>query len=154
MEGYTFIKECDNTLELLINNKEFHTKSALNESQQILTHSIWKHNLTVKVVEYGNDEIADITKGINIYVGWIKGVVNNIEEVSAEREYLANYDPLTKLVNRSLLFHRLTHLSNQLHRYSRYHAILHIDLDFFKKLTVNMVMLLAIKYYKHSPTDQ
>ena len=108
--------------------------SRIRDINNLLTHSIIKNDLTVKVNEHGNDEITDIAKGINKYISWIKGVVKNIEEISAEREYLANHDPLTKLANRSLFFYRLTHLTNQLHPYDRHHAILYIDLDFFKKI--------------------
>ncbi len=56
------------------------------------------------------------------------------KKMSLEYEYLANHDPLTKLVNRGLFFNRLTHLTKQLERYDRHHAILYIDLDFFKKI--------------------
>lgn len=56
------------------------------------------------------------------------------KKMTVEHEYLANFDPLTKLVNRNLFFNRLTHLTNQSHRYGRRHAVLYIDLDFFKKI--------------------
>lgn len=56
------------------------------------------------------------------------------KKMSLEYEYLANHDPLTTLVNRGLFFSRLTHLTKQLERYDRHHAILYIDLDFFKRI--------------------
>jgi diguanylate cyclase (GGDEF)-like protein len=113
---------------------------ALNISSRIrninsqLTHSINNNDLTIKVDDDGNDEVTHIAKGINRYISRIKDVVNNIEETSLEQEYLANHDPLTKLANRSLLFSRLANLTEQLYRYDRHHAILYIDLDFFKKI--------------------
>ena len=108
--------------------------SRIRNINNLLTYSINHNDLTVKIKEYGDDEITYIAKGINRYISWVKGVVNRIEEISSEREYLANHDPLTRLANRSLFFSRLTHLTQPLNHYDRHHAILYIDLDFFKKI--------------------
>ncbi|MBA3695695.1 MAG: EAL domain-containing protein [Methylotenera sp.] len=49
-------------------------------------------------------------------------------------QYLAFYDPLTKLPNRTLLLDRLKHALNSCARTHRYGALLFIDLDNFKSL--------------------
>jgi diguanylate cyclase (GGDEF)-like protein len=108
--------------------------SRIHNINNLLTLSISNNDLTVKVDEYGNDEVTHIAKGINRYLSWVKDVVNKIEVISSEREYLANHDPLTKLANRNLLFSQLAHLTDPLHHYERHHAILYIDLDFFKTI--------------------
>lgn len=56
------------------------------------------------------------------------------KKLSIEYERLAHYDDLTKLVNRSLFFDRLTHLITQSYRHHREHALLYIDLDYFKNI--------------------
>ncbi len=56
------------------------------------------------------------------------------KKMAIEHEYLAHYDELTQLVNRNLFFDRLTHLIKSLQRHNRHHAILYIDVDYFKKI--------------------
>jgi diguanylate cyclase (GGDEF)-like protein len=108
--------------------------SRIHNINNLLTLSISNNDLTVKVDEHGNDEVTHIAKGINSYLSWIKDVVNKIEVISSEQEYLANHDPLTKLANRNLLFNQLALLADPLQRNERHHAILYIDLDFFKTI--------------------
>ena len=55
-------------------------------------------------------------------------------KMAIEQEYLAHHDPLTELVNRSIFFDRLKHLLSKSHRHQRLHAILYLDLDFFKSI--------------------
>ena len=100
----------------------------------LLTRSIETDDLSIRIDEQGNDEVAHIAQGINRYISWQKDVVSNIKEISLKQEHLANHDPLTNLANRSLFFSRLTHLTDQLQRHDRHHAILYIDLDFFKQV--------------------
>lgn len=100
----------------------------------LLTRSIETDDLSIRIDEQGNDEVAHIAQGINRYISWLKDVVGNVKEISLKQEHLANHDPLTNLANRSLFFSRLTHLTDQLHRHDRHHAILYIDLDFFKQV--------------------
>jgi diguanylate cyclase (GGDEF)-like protein len=99
-----------------------------------LTRSINDNDLSIKIDDQGNDEVTHIAIGINSYISWIKDLVNNINKISLKNEYLANHDSLTNLANRNLFFNRLEHLANQLHRHDRHHAILYIDLDFFKQI--------------------
>jgi diguanylate cyclase (GGDEF)-like protein len=108
--------------------------SRIHNINNLLTLSISNNDLTVKVDEHGNDEVTHIAKGINRYLSWIKDVVNRIEVISSEQEYLANHDPLTKLANRNLLFNQLALLADPLQHNERHHAILYIDLDFFKTI--------------------
>ncbi|TBR38160.1 GGDEF domain-containing response regulator [Marinomonas agarivorans] len=56
------------------------------------------------------------------------------KKLSVEYERLAHYDDLTKLVNRSLFFDRLTHLIKRSQRDKHKHALLYLDLDFFKNI--------------------
>jgi len=100
----------------------------------LLTRSVNNNDLTIKMNEEGGDEVTQIAKGINRYITWLKKVIKNVEASALEQKYLANHDSLTNIANRNLFFSRLTHLTNQLNRYDRHHAILYIDLDFFKKI--------------------
>jgi diguanylate cyclase (GGDEF)-like protein len=54
------------------------------------------------------------------------------KKMTLERENLAHYDELTQLINRNLFFDRLTQMTKSLNRYDRHHAILYIDIDYFK----------------------
>jgi len=108
--------------------------SRIHNINNMLTYNINHNDLTVKIKEYGDDEIDYIAKGISRYINQVKDVFNRIEEISSERKYLANHDPLTKLANRSLFFSRLIYLAEPLNCYARHHAILYIDLDLFKKI--------------------
>ncbi len=56
------------------------------------------------------------------------------KKMAIEHEHLAHYDELTQLVNRNLFFDRLTHLVESLQRHDRHHAVLYIDVDYFKKI--------------------
>jgi diguanylate cyclase (GGDEF)-like protein len=100
----------------------------------LLTRSISDNDLSIKIDVKGSDEVSHIAEGINSYMSWLKNVINDINDISLEHEHLANHDSLTKLPNRSLFFNRLEHLTDQLHRHDRQHAILYIDLDFFKQI--------------------
>ena len=100
----------------------------------LLTRSIDTNDLSTRIDEQGDDEVTHIAQGINHYISWLKEVVANVKEISLKHEHLANHDTLTNLPNRSLFYSRLTHLTDQLHRHDRHHAILYIDLDFFKRI--------------------
>lgn len=115
-------------------NISLNISSRIRNINTLLTRSVDNNDLSIKIDDKGNDEITHITEGINSYISWVKENLSNAEQVSLAHEYLANHDPLTKLANRSLFFTRLTQLTEQLNRYDRYHAILYIDLDFFKKI--------------------
>lgn len=108
--------------------------SRIRNIDTLLTRSINNNDLSIMIDDRGGDEVSHIAKGINSYISGMKNILSNVKEISLEHEYLANHDPLTKLANRSLFFSRLTHLTDQLHRFDRHHAILHIDLDFFKQI--------------------
>lgn len=54
------------------------------------------------------------------------------KKMALEYENLAHYDELTQLINRNLFFDRLTHMTKSLNRHDRHHAILYIDIDYFK----------------------
>jgi diguanylate cyclase (GGDEF)-like protein len=108
--------------------------SRIRNIDMLLTRSINDSDFTIKIVDDGNDEVTHIAKGINNYMSWLKDLVSNIKETSSEHEHLANHDSLTGLANRNLFFTRLTHLTDQLHRCDRHHAICYIDLDHFKKI--------------------
>jgi diguanylate cyclase (GGDEF)-like protein len=108
--------------------------SRIRNIDTLLTRSINDSDFSIKIVDNGNDEVTHIAKGINNYISWLKDLVSNIKETSLEHEHLANHDSLTGLANRSLFFTRLTHLTDQLHRCDRHHAIFYIDLDHFKKI--------------------
>lgn len=56
------------------------------------------------------------------------------KKMAIEHEHLAHHDELTQLVNRNLFFNRLTQLIKSLQRHDRHHAILYIDIDYFKKI--------------------
>jgi diguanylate cyclase (GGDEF)-like protein len=130
----------------------YNISSRILNIDTLLTSSINKNDLSTKIDVQGNDEISHIAKGINSYIGWLKEVVSDVEENALEYEYLANHDPLTKLANRSLFFSRLTHLTEQLHRYDRHHAILYIDLDFFKKINDEYGHIIGDKVLKKFAT--
>jgi diguanylate cyclase (GGDEF)-like protein len=108
--------------------------SRINNIDMLLTRSINDNDLSVKMDIHGNDEVTHIAKGINSYISWLKDVVGNIKAISLEHEYLASHDGLTKIANRNLFISRLTQLTDQLHRHDRHHALMYIDLDFFKKI--------------------
>jgi diguanylate cyclase (GGDEF)-like protein len=108
--------------------------SRIRNINTLLTRSIKNNDLSITIDERGDDEITHIAKGINSYISWQKDALNDAKKISLKHEHSANHDPLTNLANRNLFFSRLTHLTSQLHRYDRHHAILYIDLDFFKKI--------------------
>jgi diguanylate cyclase (GGDEF)-like protein len=108
--------------------------SRIRNINTLLTRSIKTNDLSIIMDERGDDEITHIAKGINSYISWQKDTLDHAKKTSLKHEHSANHDPLTNLANRNLFFSRLTHLTNQLHRYDRHHAILYIDLDFFKKI--------------------
>ena len=108
--------------------------SRIRNINTLLTRSIKNNDLSITIDERGDDEITRIAKGINSYISWQKNALNNAKKISLEHEHSANHDPLTKLANRNLFFSRLTHLTNQQHRHDRHHAILYIDLDYFKQI--------------------
>lgn len=56
------------------------------------------------------------------------------KKMAIEHENLAHYDELTQLINRNLFFDRLTHMTKSLNRHDRHHAILYIDIDYFKRI--------------------
>ena len=101
---------------------------------RLLTRSINENDLSIKLNVDGADEITHIAKGINNYIGWMDDVVSDVKKTSLENEHLANHDPLTKLANRSLFLKRLTSLTNERQHTDNHHAILYIDLDFFKNI--------------------
>jgi diguanylate cyclase (GGDEF)-like protein len=108
--------------------------SRIRNIDALLTRSINDSDFSIKIIDNGNDEVTHIAKGINNYMSWLKDLVSNIKETSLEHEHLANHDSLTGLANRSLFFTRLPHLTDQLHRCDRHHAVFYIDLDYFKKI--------------------
>jgi diguanylate cyclase (GGDEF)-like protein len=115
-------------------------KISLNISSRILnievllTRSINDSDLSVRLDTEGSDEITHIAKGINNYIGWMGEIMNGVKKSSLENEHLANHDPLTKLANRSLFLSRLANLTDQLRNDDKRHALLYIDLDFFKNI--------------------
>jgi diguanylate cyclase (GGDEF)-like protein len=115
-------------------NISLNISSRIRNINTLLTQSVDNNDLSIQIDDQGDDEITHIAKGINSYISWVKDNLSNAEQVSLAHEYLANHDPLTKLANRSLFFTRLTQLTEQLNRLDRHHAILYIDLDFFKKI--------------------
>jgi len=115
-------------------NISLNISSRIRNINTQLTGSVDKSDLSIKIDDQGDDELTHIAKGINNYIGWVENSQNNAKQVSLAHEYLANHDPLTKLANRSLFFARLTHLTEQMNRCDRHHAILYIDLDFFKAI--------------------
>ncbi|MFT7491211.1 MAG: diguanylate cyclase (GGDEF)-like protein [Pseudohongiellaceae bacterium] len=121
-------------LTLLSYYISLNVSSRIRNINTLLTRSIKNNDLSIKIDEHGDDEITCIAKGINRYINWQKDALNDAKKTSLKHEHSANHDPLTSLANRNLFFSRLTHLTKQLHRYDRHHAILYIDLDFFKKI--------------------
>lgn len=115
-------------------NVSLNISSRIRNINTLLTRGVHNNDLSIHIDDQGDDEITHIAKGINSYISWVKDNLSNAEQVSLAHEYLANHDPLTKLANRSLFFTRLTRLTEQLIHYDRHHAILYIDLDFFKKV--------------------
>ncbi|MCO7223462.1 GGDEF domain-containing response regulator [Pleionea sp. CnH1-48] len=56
------------------------------------------------------------------------------KQMDLELQHLAHHDSLTHLVDRNLFFDRLEHLIAQSKRNQSKHAILYIDVDFFKSI--------------------
>ncbi|KTF17037.1 diguanylate phosphodiesterase [Pseudoalteromonas sp. H105] len=75
--------------------------------------------------------IAKETKDISYYVIVITDLT---EQKRAENElrYLANYDPLTKLPNRTLMHHKISQVIKNANKKGTLAALLFIDLDKFK----------------------
>lgn len=77
--------------------------------------------------------VKDKNGTLSHYVGTIVDITQS--KAAAEQiEFLAYYDPLTKLPNRRLLFERLNHALASSKRNGFYGALLFVDLDYFKVL--------------------
>lgn len=81
------------------------------------------HDPSVRLRVSGNDEVADVARGIN-------RMLDDLEGSSNDLAFLANHDSLTRLYNRR---HFEAELANRLAAHER-GAILWLDLDHFKEI--------------------
>ncbi|MBE0365392.1 hypothetical protein PULV_a2176 [Pseudoalteromonas ulvae UL12] len=94
----------------------------------VITADGVSHPVIIKVSTMGNkDDCID---------NYIVVITDITEQKEAEKELrvLANYDPLTKLPNRSLLVDRIAHATELGKRHHSRVALLFIDLDHFKQV--------------------
>ncbi|NMM39888.1 EAL domain-containing protein [Pseudoalteromonas arctica] len=78
--------------------------------------------------------ITAVAKDSNVVSYYVVVISDLTEQKRAENElrYLANYDPLTKLPNRSLMYQKISHAIKDADTHASMVALLFIDLDKFK----------------------
>ena len=109
-------------------------KDGYHSNEEIIRSADGKHESYFETIK---SPMKD-TKGNLIGVLGIARDISKHKEKEKELQTYANYDHLTGLANRLLFINRLKHLLNHRVSTQQYHAVLFIDLDYFKEINDTM----------------
>jgi len=100
----------------------------------VLANQIGEDNYKKALTYEHQDEIGELVDSFNNMSERLDQAEDERERSQNQLEYMALYDALTTLPNRTLLMDRLNHLLNQSERQQTKFLVIFIDLDDFKKV--------------------
>lgn len=100
----------------------------------LLANQIGEDNYKKALTYEYQDEIGELVDSFNNMSERLELAEDERERSQNQLEYMALYDALTTLPNRTLLMDRLNHLLNQSERQQTKFLVIFIDLDNFKKV--------------------
>ena len=113
----------------------------LPETAQLKPVMTWKTEAVIRTlkspahpVHISVTAVAKENHTISYYVIVISDLTEQ-KRAEDDLRYLANYDPLTGLPNRSLMYTKISNCINNAKKYNKLAALLFIDLDKFKLIT-------------------
>jgi len=143
MTGYTEA-ECIGQPALILNSAKYSPDVFRTMREEFARNGHWRGELWQRRRD-GEDflawlevsQVRDEAGQVTNYVGVMNDITDR-KRAEQELRYLANYDTLTGLPNRTLLGERLAHAVIRARRTSRKVAVLFLDLDRFKHVNDSM----------------